>query len=109
MQEAVHSCKHAFPRLIAQEIRSHVVLLIAIVAAAVTCFFVPPDADYAGYFDLDTLSCLFCTLAVVSALLLYDVAYLYFMIFNLALLPVLFLLIERVMLWRLRKEVPHEE
>ena len=68
MQEAVHSCKHVFPRLIAQEIRSHVVLLIAIVAAAVTCFFVPPDADYAGYFDLDTLSCLFCTLAVVSAL-----------------------------------------
>ena len=49
-------------------LKSHVVLLVAIVAAAVTCFFVPPDAGYADYFDLDTLSCLFCTLAVVSAL-----------------------------------------
>ena len=48
-------------------------------------------------------------IAVVSTLLLYEVAYLYFMIFNLALLPVLFLVIERTMLWRLRKEVPHEE
>ena len=49
-------------------LKSHVVLLVAAVAAAVTCFFVPPDAGYADYFDLDTLSCLFCTLAVVSAL-----------------------------------------
>ena len=49
-------------------LKSHVVLLVAIVAAAVTCFFVPFDAEYAGYFDLTTLSCLFCTLAVVSAL-----------------------------------------
>ena len=48
-------------------------------------------------------------IAVVSTLLLYEVAYLYFMIFNLALLPVLFLVIERTMLWRLRKAVPHEE
>ena len=48
--------------------KSHVVLLVAIAAAAVTCIFVPPDAAYADYFDLDTLSCLFCTLAVVSAL-----------------------------------------
>ncbi len=51
-----------------QFLKGHVVLLVAIVAAAVTCFFVPPDAEYAGYFDLDTLSCLFCTLLVVSAL-----------------------------------------
>mgnify|MGYP002860126650 FL=1 len=49
-------------------IKSHVVLLVAIVAAVVTCCFVPPDAGYADYFDPDTLSCLFCTLAVVSAL-----------------------------------------
>ena len=49
-------------------LKSHVVLLVAAVAAAVTCFFVSPDAGYADYFDLDTLSCLFCTLAVVSAL-----------------------------------------
>lgn len=49
-------------------LKSHIVLVIAVVAAAVTCFFVPPDASYADYFDLNTLSCLFCTLAVVSAL-----------------------------------------
>lgn len=51
-----------------QALKSHIVLVIAVIAAAVTCFFVPPDAAYAEYFDLDTLSCLFCTLAVVSAL-----------------------------------------
>ena len=49
-------------------VKSHIVLIVAVLAAAVTCFFVHPDAGYADYFDLDTLSCLFCTLAVVSAL-----------------------------------------
>lgn len=49
-------------------LKSRIVLIVALVAAAVTCFFVPPDGGYADYFDLDTLSCLFCTLAVVSAL-----------------------------------------
>ena len=49
-------------------LKSRIVLIVALVAAAITCFFVPPDSGYADYFDLDTLSCLFCTLAVVSAL-----------------------------------------
>lgn len=49
-------------------LKSRIVLIVALVAAVVTCFFVPPDGGYADYFDLDTLSCLFCTLAVVSAL-----------------------------------------
>lgn len=48
-------------------------------------------------------------IAVIAALVLYDFTYLYFMIFNLCLLPVLFLVIERMMLWRLRKEASHEE
>ena len=47
--------------------------------------------------------------SVLSALVLYDFAYINFMIFNLCLLPVLFLVIERVMLWRLGKEAAHEE
>lgn len=64
----IHYHKHSVGQIFIDEIKSHVVLLVAIVAAAVTCFFVPPDADYAGYFDLNTLSCLFCTLAVVNAL-----------------------------------------
>ena len=47
--------------------KSSVVLIVALVAAGVTCFFVPVDEEYLGYFDLQTLTCLFCTLAVVAA------------------------------------------
>ncbi len=49
-------------------IKKNAVFCIAAVAAVVTCFFVPPDAGYAAYFDWKTLSCLFLTLAVVCAL-----------------------------------------
>lgn len=49
-------------------VKENVVLLVAIVAAAVTMIIVPPDKEYLGYFDLKTLSCLFCVLAVVCAL-----------------------------------------
>ena len=47
--------------------KNSIVLIIALVAAGITCIFVPFDRDYLGYFDLRTLSCLFCTLAVVGA------------------------------------------
>ena len=67
-ESVIQPHKHSVGQIFIDEIKSHVVLLVAIVAAAVTCFFVPPDADYAGYFDLNTLSCLFGTLAVVNAL-----------------------------------------
>lgn len=43
-------------------------MCIALVLAGVTCIFVRPDSEYAGYFDLKTLVCLFVTLAVVCAL-----------------------------------------
>lgn len=43
-------------------------MLIAMLAALITCFFVPPDKAYLDYFDLKTLTCLFCVLAVVCAL-----------------------------------------
>ncbi len=49
-------------------VKKNAVLLIALAAAMITCFFVPPDAQYVGYFDFKTLSCLFATLAVVCAL-----------------------------------------
>ena len=49
-------------------IKKNLVMVIAMVAAAVTCFIVPPDAQYLGYFDFKTLTCLFCVLAVVCAL-----------------------------------------
>ncbi|MBE6619816.1 MAG: citrate transporter [Ruminococcaceae bacterium] len=49
-------------------VRKNAVLCIAMVAALVTSVIVPPDAAYLSYLDLKTLSCLFCTLAVVCAL-----------------------------------------
>ena len=49
-------------------IKKNVVMVIAMLAALVTCFFVPPDKEYLDYFDVKTLTCLFCVLAVVCAL-----------------------------------------
>ena len=49
-------------------IKKNAVLLIAIFAAVVTSFIVPPDKKYIGYFDFKTLACLFSVLAVVCAL-----------------------------------------
>ena len=49
-------------------VKKNTVFCIATLAALVTCFFVPPDKAYLGYFDFKTLSCLFLTLAVVCAL-----------------------------------------
>ena len=49
-------------------IRKNVVLTVAIALAIVTSCIVPLDAEYASYFDWKTLTCLFCTLAVICAL-----------------------------------------
>ena len=49
-------------------IKHNAVFCIAAVLAVITCFIVPPDSEYIGYFDFKTLTCLFCTLAVVCAL-----------------------------------------
>lgn len=43
-------------------------MTVALFAAVVTSFIVPPDKSYVGYFDFKTLTCLFCVLAVVCAL-----------------------------------------
>ena len=48
--------------------RRNVVMTVALCAAIITSCIVPPDAEYIGYFDFKTLSCLFCVLAVVCAL-----------------------------------------
>ena len=48
-------------------IRKNTVLVIAIIAACITSIIVPPDYEYISYFDLKTLTCLFCVLAVVCA------------------------------------------
>ncbi len=49
-------------------IKKNIVMCIALVLAAITSIIVPPDAEYIGYFDFKTLTCLFCVLAVVCAL-----------------------------------------
>ena len=49
-------------------IKKNAVMVIALVAALITSFFVPVDKTYISYFDFKTLSCLFCVLAVVCAL-----------------------------------------
>lgn len=59
--------RHAFEHILGFA-KKNAVMLIAFVAAAVTSVIVPPDAEYLGYFDLKTLTCLFCVLAVVCAL-----------------------------------------
>ena len=49
-------------------VKANLVTFIAALAALITVFIVPPDSEYLGYFDLKTLTCLFCVLAVVCAL-----------------------------------------
>ncbi len=49
-------------------LKNNAVMFIAMLCAAVTCIFVPPDKEYLGYFDTKTLVCLFTVLAVVCAL-----------------------------------------
>ena len=48
--------------------KANVVMTVALCAALLTSIVVPVDMQYLGYFDVKTLSCLFCVLAVVCAL-----------------------------------------
>ena len=50
-------------------IKKNMVMVIALLAAAITSIIIPPDRAYLGYFDLKTLTCLFCVLAVVLSLI----------------------------------------
>ena len=49
-------------------VKKNIVMVIAMLAAMITCFIIPPDKAYLDYFDVKTLTCLFCVLAVVCAL-----------------------------------------
>ena len=53
---------------IAAFVKKNIVMFIALLAAVITMFFVPVDKLYLDYFDYKTLTCLFCTLAIVCAL-----------------------------------------
>lgn len=46
--------------------KREVVCVIAAVLAAVSCFVIPPDAQYASYVDWHTLALLFCLMLVVA-------------------------------------------
>ncbi len=63
---APHRGSHIQP--FGQLIQKNAVMFVAMLAALVTMVIVPPDAAYWGYFDVKTLTCLFCVLAVVCAL-----------------------------------------
>ena len=69
MEKEVRTTQHIhLHRGVSSFVKKNVVMVIAMLAALVTCFFVPPDSEYLGYFDVKTLTCLFCVLAVVCAL-----------------------------------------
>ncbi len=55
-------------RRVADFIKREAVLCIAVLLALVSMFFVPPDAEYAGYIDLRTLGILFCLMTLVAGL-----------------------------------------
>lgn len=55
-------------RRAADFVKREAVLCIAVLLALVSMFFVPPDAEYAGYIDLRTLGILFCLMTVVAGL-----------------------------------------
>lgn len=59
---------HIFKDVVSPFARKNAVMVIALFAALVTCFIVPPDKAYLDYFDMKTLCCLFSVLAVVCAL-----------------------------------------
>jgi Na+/H+ antiporter NhaD/arsenite permease-like protein len=57
----------AFNRII-HILKKQTVLIIAVIAMVITCFFVPVDKTYLSYFNWPTLATLFCTLAVIAAM-----------------------------------------
>ncbi len=53
---------------IAYHIKQNAVLIVAFFAALISSLVVPPDKMYLSYLDFRTLTCLFCTLAVICGL-----------------------------------------
>lgn len=66
---AHHKKAHLAPfAAIGHFVKKNAIMVIAFLAALITSFIIPPDSLYLDYFDLKTLCCLFCVLAVVCAL-----------------------------------------
>ncbi len=49
-------------------VRHDIILVVAFIAAVVSCFFVWPDSEYAGYIDWRTLALLYSLMVVVAGL-----------------------------------------
>ena len=49
-------------------LKNNFIFVIAFVVALISCFFVPPDASYASYFEINTLACIFLLLLVIAGL-----------------------------------------
>lgn len=47
-------------------LKTNFIFTIAVILAVVSCFFVPPDAGYLRYFDVDTLVCITLLLLVIA-------------------------------------------
>ena len=60
--------KERFPGVVLRFCRREPVLLISALAAAASCFFVPPDGAYIDYIDFRTLALLYCLMLVVAGL-----------------------------------------
>ena len=56
------------PTPLVRVLKKNIVMFVALAAALITVFLVPPDRAYLDYLDFKTLTCLFCVLAVVCAL-----------------------------------------
>ncbi|MBE6551778.1 MAG: citrate transporter [Ruminococcaceae bacterium] len=59
---------HYISELFSAFVKKNAVLCVAASLALITSFIVPVDEKYISYFDFKTLSCLFCTLAVIGGL-----------------------------------------
>lgn len=58
--------KTTITRIIIGFIKTESVLVLSVALAIISCFFVPPDAEYADYIDLKTISLLFSLMAVMA-------------------------------------------
>ena len=66
--DSLHRKRDGLQTLIRTFVKKEPVLVIAALAAAVSCFFVPPDGAYFSYIDLRTLALLYCLMTVVAGL-----------------------------------------
>ncbi len=64
----LHNRLYCLSRKLVSFLKKNVVLSVAAALALVTSLIVPIDEKYISYFDFKTLSCLFCTLAVIGGL-----------------------------------------